>query len=209
MSAGLTIIKLGGSHAGSPQLREIATAVAAAQRAGVIVPGGGPFADAVRVAQDAIGLDDRAAHRMALLAMCQFGEAVASFDPRFVPASNIAHIREALAANTVPVWTPWPMTDGLDAVPASWDITSDSLAAWLGGRLGAARLLLLKSVDPPPQPVDPAHIVKSGVADPAFAHYLEGSGLDAWWLGPSAHPGLASMIDGESVCGVPIRNGKD
>ncbi len=208
MSANLTIIKLGGSLAGSPRLQESVAAVAGAERAGVIVPGGGPFADAVRVAQDNIGFGDRAAHRMALLAMCQFGEAVASFHPRLVSASGVVRIREAFAANAVPVWTPWPMADGLDAVPASWDITSDSLAAWLGGRLGAARLLLLKSTEPPPNPVGPADIVKWGIADPAFAHYLQKSGLDAWWLGPSALAGLASMIDGEGECGVPIRDGK-
>jgi aspartokinase-like uncharacterized kinase len=208
MSGGLTVVKLGGSHAASPRLREIVAAIAGAQRASVIVPGGGPFADTVRVAQEQIGFDDGAAHRMALLAMCQFGEALASLHRRLKPASGIARLRKTLAQDAVPVWMPWPMTDGLEALPASWDITSDSLAAWLGARLGAARLLLLKSAEPPlPRPVSAADLTKTGIADPAFAHYLEESGLAAWWLGPSALPRLSLMIDGQGECGVPIRTG--
>lgn len=207
MSNGLTVVKLGGSHAGGPRLRDIVAAIAGASRPCVVVPGGGPFADAVRAAQHAIGFDDGAAHRMALLAMCQFGEALASFHPRLVPANGLARTRELLAQDAVPVWMPWPVGDGLDEVPASWDITSDSLAAWLGTRLGAARLLLLKSTDPPPRPVHVEETAKWGVADPAFAHYLVGSGLEAWWLGPSALPGLAALIGGTGNAGVPIRTG--
>ena len=207
MSLALTIVKLGGSHAFSPYLREIAASVAAARRPAVIVPGGGPFADAVRAAQAQMGFDDGAAHRMALLAMCQFGEAVASLHPRLRRANGIARIRAALGANAVPVWMPWPVCDGLDTLPASWDITSDSLAAWLGAKLGAARLLLLKSADPPAGQFSAASLVKSGIADPAFPHYLEESGLEAWWLGPATLPHLSSMIDGEGEYGARILTG--
>ena len=33
----------------------------------IVVPGGGPFADAVRASQAEIGFDDAAAHEMAML----------------------------------------------------------------------------------------------------------------------------------------------
>ena len=65
----LTVIKLGGSHAFAPQLKDWIGAVAAQAGRIVLVPGGGPFADAVRDAQARMGFDDGAAHRMALLAM--------------------------------------------------------------------------------------------------------------------------------------------
>ena len=35
----------------------------------------------------------------------------------------------------------------LDELPASWDVTSDSIAAWVAGRVGAGRLVLVKAVD--------------------------------------------------------------
>ena len=69
----LAIVKLGGSHATGPHLWDWLAAIAAEAGSIAIVPGGGPFADAVRSAQASIGFDDRAAHAMALMAMAQFG----------------------------------------------------------------------------------------------------------------------------------------
>ena len=71
--ARLSIVKLGGSHANGRHLKDWLAAIAAEAGAIAIVPGGGPFADAVRTAQASMGYDDRAAHAMALKAMAQFG----------------------------------------------------------------------------------------------------------------------------------------
>jgi aspartokinase-like uncharacterized kinase len=35
----------------------------------------------------------------------------------------------------------------LDRLPASWQVTSDSIAAWVAGQAGAGRLVLVKEVD--------------------------------------------------------------
>jgi aspartokinase-like uncharacterized kinase len=35
----------------------------------------------------------------------------------------------------------------LDKLPASWQVTSDSIAAWVAGQAGANRLVLVKEVD--------------------------------------------------------------
>ena len=69
----LAIVKLGGSHATGPHIKDWLAAIAAEAGSIAIVPGGGPFADAVRAAQASMGYDDRAAHAMALMAMAQFG----------------------------------------------------------------------------------------------------------------------------------------
>ena len=202
----LTIVKLGGSHALSPRLAAAVAGIAAAQSPVVIVPGGGPFADAVREAQPRIGFSDAAAHRMALLAMCQYGEALVSLHERLAPAHSLAHIRDVLAAGGVPVWMPWPLTGGLDAVRESWDITSDSLAAWLAARLGATRLLLVKSAEPPASEpeADAETLAQSGIVDPAFPDYARESGVPAWWIGPSAIGQLACIIDGACEYGARI-----
>lgn len=199
-----TIIKLGGSHAFSPRVAEAVNTIAAASAPAVIVPGGGPFADAVREAQPRIGFDNAAAHRMALLAMCQYGEALASLNPRLAPANTIAAIRDALARDAVPVWMPWPLADGLEAVPASWDITSDSLAAWLAAHLGATRLILVKSAEPQSAHATAESLARDGVVDPAFASFLRGQAFTSWWIGPSAIPQLACMIGGACEYGCRI-----
>src|SRR6266700_3485022 len=124
-----TVVKLGGSHAFSAHLASWVAAIADCAGDVVVVPGGGPFADAVREAQPKIGFDDDAAHHMALLAMEQYGCALASLNGALVRADSLAAIGHAREAVKVPVWMPARMALAAD-IPASWDITSDSLAAW-------------------------------------------------------------------------------
>ncbi|MGZ5851302.1 MAG: amino acid kinase family protein, partial [Hyphomicrobium sp.] len=61
----MTVIKLGGSVAESGRLAAIVLIVAATRVPVVVVPGGGTFADAVRVAQAELGFGDAVAHHMA------------------------------------------------------------------------------------------------------------------------------------------------
>src|SRR5215831_12926344 len=102
----LAIVKLGGSHATRPHLKDWLAAIAAEAGAIVIVPGGGPFADAVRKGQASIGFDDRAAHAMALMAMAQFACALESLNPALRLAASRSAIRRALKDGAVPVWSP-------------------------------------------------------------------------------------------------------
>src|SRR5215467_7994519 len=79
---GPTVVKIGGSCAASLDLRRWRAAVAGWSGQVAIVPGGGPFADAVGAAKSAIGLDDAAAYHMAMLAMEQYARTLANFDAR-------------------------------------------------------------------------------------------------------------------------------
>src|SRR3954464_6414194 len=144
MPGDLTVIKLGGSHAFAPHLADWVKAITSYRGRIVVVPGGGPFADAVRAAQSKMGFDERAAHRMALLAMEQYGCGLASLDPRLVMAESHADIDRVLEAGQVPLWLPSRMALAAPEIPWSWDVTSDSLGAWLAGTIRAQRLLLVK-----------------------------------------------------------------
>src|SRR6476646_6107739 len=97
--AGITVVKLGGSQARSSHLASWLDVLSRCGGRAVIVAGGGPFADAVRTTQPAMGFDDRAAHHMALLAMEQYAVALASLQPRFTLAASVAAIRHALRAD--------------------------------------------------------------------------------------------------------------
>ncbi|HZZ60440.1 MAG TPA: hypothetical protein VFE63_04610 [Roseiarcus sp.] len=183
-SAKLVIVKLGGSLASGPHLKDWLAAIAAEAGSIVLVPGGGPFADAVRRAQASMGYDDGAAHAMALMAMTQFGRALQSFNPALRLTSSYSAIRRMLKDGKVPVWSPEPMTRAA-ALPESWDLTSDSLAAWLAGALGADRLVLVKHGLFSAAAFDARDLVARGVVDPLFPRYLGESGARAWLAAPT------------------------
>ena len=113
------VVKLGGSFAYSDYLQDWIEALAACAGRVVIVPGGGPFADAVRRAQTQMRFDDRAAHHMAVLAMEQYGRALASFNSALSLADSADAIQRDLSEKRVPVWMPSAMVlngDGYRAV---------------------------------------------------------------------------------------------
>lgn len=195
---GPVVIKIGGSCASTLDLRRWTAAVAASGGRAVVVPGGGPFADAVRDAQPRMGFDDSAAHHMAMLGMEQFGHALASFHERLSVADNMTDLQRVLSYGSVPVWLPARMAMQAADIPPSWQVTSDSLAAWLAGRLNAARLILLKQVELPRQPVAVSELVAKEIVDPAFPQFLKASASAAFILGPADH-----MAVGAAVCDDP------
>lgn len=188
---GLTVVKLGGSYAFSSDLPGWLAAIASSAGDIVLVPGGGPFADAVRSAQPRMGFDDDAAHHMALLGMDQYGRALAALNKRFTPAASIAGIRRALRAGNVPVWSPTEMVLKRNDIPRSWEVTSDGLAAWLACQIGARRVLLIKHVDPPPDPIRIEDLVARGVVDRSFAAFLRDGAVEASIVGPAQRPPAA------------------
>ena len=167
----LTVVKVGGSYATFPRLADVAAALAAGGGRTIVVPGGGPFADLVRSEQQRLGFDDAAAHRMALLAMAQFGQLLASFSDALVPAPSRAAIGDALTAGKVPVWQPLDILDGVPELPENWDLTSDSLAAWLAGQIGATRLVFLKRGSAPTSArLD--DLVEARIVDPLLPRFV-------------------------------------
>jgi 5-(aminomethyl)-3-furanmethanol phosphate kinase len=189
----LAIVKLGGSHAIGPHLKDWLAAIVAEAGSIAIVPGGGPFADAVRAAQAGIGYDDRAAHIMALMAMAQFGCALQSLNPVLRMAASRSAILRALKERKVPVWSPEQMARAA-ALPETWDLTSDSLAAWLAGALGANCLVLIKHGHFETETVDAHDLAAQGVVDPLFPRYLKESGARAWLAGPTDSARLAEGL---------------
>ncbi|MBI3979471.1 MAG: hypothetical protein HY331_14915 [Chloroflexi bacterium] len=143
------VVKVGGSLVEGPALdvvcRELA-ALAGASRL-LVVAGGGPLADAVRDLDRRYCLRDDTAHWMAILAMDQLGYFLAERIPDAVPARTEAEIEAALAAGRLPIWLPYRLLHALDPLPRSWEVTSDSIAAWAAGYLGSPLVVLLKSVD--------------------------------------------------------------
>jgi 5-(aminomethyl)-3-furanmethanol phosphate kinase len=202
---GITVVKLGGSYAGSAELKGWLDTLAACAGHAVLVPGGGPFADAVRDAQRSMGFDDRAAHHMALIAMEQYGCALANLGRRLARAASLAAIRRALGERRVPVWSPTRMVLAAADVPCSWDVTADSLAAWLAGRLRAKQILLVKQRKPAGTSIAARDLVARGIVDPRFPAFLNASGAAASVAGPADYAQAADPIRKGSPCGVRIQ----
>jgi len=192
----MLVVKLGGSLAESAELPYWlhACATAGAGRV-VIVPGGGPWADEVRILQAQQGFGDGRAHRLALRAMEAYGRVLARMQPRLVPAANIAAIRDVLAGAGVAVWMPHDMVVAEASIAQNWDVTSDSLAAWLAHQLGASGLLLVKSLANVEPQVSIAEMAERGWVDKSFPRYASGP-FTVHVLGKADHERAAGLFSG-------------
>ena len=185
------VIKLGGSLSADPLLKAWLDMLAEHGRGKVvIVPGGGAYADEVRTAQRRWNFDDAVAHRMALLAMEQYGLQLQGINPALVAADSVAKIESAMRDKKVAIWLASAMALAAPDISAAWDITSDSLAAWLAKTIRAARLILVKSCS-----VDAnghfAALARQGIVDAGFEEMVR----DARYA-----IDVVSKTDLESVC---------
>lgn len=199
------VVKLGGSVVRSSELQAWLDAIAASARPIVVVPGGGALADEVRVAQAELGFGDGAAHRMALLAMDQLAWAVAGLRPGLEVGDTEAALRRSLDQGRVAVWAPYALVAGRTDIAQSWTVTSDSLALWLGRRIGAERCFVIKSVRRQRAAFSAEQLARDGVVDAAFPAMLKDAGLPISLLGRGDQAAFAECLaTGEGNCGAII-----
>jgi aspartokinase-like uncharacterized kinase len=151
------VVKVGGgllAHPGALAATARAVAELARRRRVVVVPGGGPLADAVRRLHEGTGLSEDAAHWMAILAMDQYGHLLAERIAGAVLVEEPGGIAPVLDGGRVAVLAPYRWMRSADVLPHSWDATSDSVAAFVAGALDARHLVLVKPADG-----DPAELV--------------------------------------------------
>jgi len=192
------VIKIGGSLYDAPELPRWLDAVAShATGSTVLVAGGGPFADQVRAAQARWKFSDADAHLMAVYSMEQYARVFLAMEPRLVPARSPEEIESALAAGRVPVWFPARMVERQQGIEPVWDFTSDSLSAWLAGRIGARDLALVKSVTPPAGVHPASKLAAQGIVDRRFPDLLGAGNFAAWWLGRADYRWVSGLACGD------------
>ncbi len=193
--AGLLVVKAGGSLMDCiPGLMGI---LAASGRDLLIVPGGGPFADAVREA----GLPDEASHWMAVCAMEQMAWCWA--------AAGAVPVGLDDPVKGVCVLLPYGPMRTEDPLPHTWEVTSDTIAAWVAHHRGAP-LLLLKSVDGIPAPEggvaeEITEPVATDVVDPCLLPSLFGHGTFACILNGRRPERVRRFLAGTAVEGTYIK----
>jgi len=135
----------------------------------VIVPGGGMFADQVRLAQKQWQFDEIIAHQMAILAMQQMALLLKGIKPQFSVIDNLEAINNI---DSVIIWSPDIQGLNESGVKASWDVTSDSLAAWLANQLSIDELILIKSAQIPIN-YTLQQMQQQGILDKAFHQFAQ------------------------------------
>ena len=134
----MIVIKFGGSliHRGSELVREIIEYSDSEDETIVIVPGGSIFADTVR----RISAAEEAAHWMAVLAMEQYGYYLGNGNDSKLIDNLEIHGKGAY------ILLPYNLLKTKDELPHTWDVTSDTIAAWVAQKLGA-RFIKATDVD--------------------------------------------------------------
>ncbi|MBL1321680.1 MAG: delta 1-pyrroline-5-carboxylate synthetase [Methylophaga sp.] len=170
----MIVVKLGGSLFGTPELNAWMQILAdySKQTPIVVVPGGGPFADQVRLVDTQYNLKAESAHHMALLAMKQFGLLLADIEPKAKLISTNGEITSPLS-----IWLPDDSLVQEASLNHSWAVTSDSIALWLASKLSANNLLLIKRSQ-----INTASIrklIQTHVIDSAFSAIFASNKIDA------------------------------
>ena len=144
------VIKVGGSLAEEPtSIRALCcklSELAVAHRI-LIVPGGGKFADTVREFDRVFNLSDSSAHNMAILAMDQYGLFLSDITPNSRTTTVLGMTKNSRGAGVTWIFLPSRLMVGRASVEHSWDVTSDSIAAYIAGELKAEKLILVTDVD--------------------------------------------------------------
>ncbi len=124
----MIVLKIGGSLSGTARqlIRDISAGVR--HKVVLVVPGGGVFADMVRRLQ---GVSEDAAHWMAVLGMEQYSYYLAD--------GTDAHLTQTPfdLEMGVNIFLPYRFLWEHDELPHTWNVTSDTIAAWIARKLDA------------------------------------------------------------------------
>jgi aspartokinase-like uncharacterized kinase len=211
----LTVVKVGGGlgrGVGDDALRALCATVGdlGARHPLLVVPGGAHFADAVREADRRFRLPAATSHRMAVLGMEQFGWLLSELIPG---AQRCAELARPVAGRPSVLL---PARLELDALPASWQVTSDSIAAWVAGQVGAGRLVLVKEVDGlfadwparadllPRLTVAELAALRPGGVDEYLPTVLERASFETWVISGRDPQRLAELLDSGATAGTRI-----
>ncbi len=113
----------------------------------IIVPGGGRFADIVRHLYDKLKISDEIAHKMAILAMDQYGLLLKDIMKEALPTYSLKNALKASKRGILSIILPSKIVFSSDPLEHSWRVTSDSISAFIASSLKAEKLILAKDVD--------------------------------------------------------------
>ncbi len=175
--APIAVVKVGGSLLDWAELpaRLAAEIATRSDRRLVLIAGGGRLADVLRNLDRVHNLGEPRSHALALRILDATAAILAALLPRSRVVTSVEELLQAWSDGLVPILAPRETLDRddrltpTDALPHSWSVTTDSIAARVAELLGAGELVLIKSTDGPSGP-DPRAWTDSGLTD---AHFPE------------------------------------
>ncbi len=144
----------------------------------VLVAGGGKLADWLREADSRFQLGESVSHHLCLEALRVTAKLLAELLPQSRLVTTFDELQSSLADSTErAMWVFCPERFMIDwepirhpqPLPATWAVTTDSIAARLAEMIRADELVLLKSAAPPPEGP-----MSSGYVDDFFAVAAQG-----------------------------------
>ncbi len=114
----------------------------------LIVPGGGLFAETIRDAYTKFSIPEDIAHKMAVLAMNQYGLLLQSlFGDNTTIVEDINEINDCFEYKNIIIFQVSKMMHVNNNLPKMWSVTSDSISAHIAQIIGAENLILIKVID--------------------------------------------------------------
>ena len=194
-SSALRVVKLGGSlltQAGTRnRLQRWIKSEAETGWRNVWVVGGGKWVDLIREFDHEHQLTSQHSHTASIAAMDLTARLVSGWYPDWQVVDSLTRLNSLVSVQPAArvkardhvanlIWLPsMTLTEGELTLPESWDVTSDSIAAWLANRLKAVELVLLKSCDAGSARRD--QWSDAGLVDAHFSH-VAGDGLNVRWV---------------------------
>ena len=169
----------------------------------LIVPGGGPFADLVRDIDGMHVLSPDAAHWMAILAMDQY--AYYLHDKAGIELTPLL-----VRKNGVRILLPYEVMQRQDELPHSWDVTADTIAAWVAYKT-ASKLIKATDVDGVmldgrlQETIEASALAgRETCVDRALPDFLIKHGMDAFVVNGLIEGRLEDALNGKLVKGTKI-----
>jgi 5-(aminomethyl)-3-furanmethanol phosphate kinase len=170
------VIKIGGSLLARPRWPDELAELLVGRDEPLVVVGGGSVVDGLRAVDAASPRSPELVHELAIAAMGITGRLVA--DALGLPVVQAPGLQAGVLDMAA-----WLAASPQGDVPASWDVTSDSLAALVARATGRG-LVLVKSV-PPPVSLDLDALAAAGWVDAHFPRVASAL-AEITWAAPAA-----------------------
>ena len=198
------IVKLGGSLLDYPGLKKWLEVLSNTAAPMVIVPGGGPLANAVRNAQMHRKFTDAVGHHMGLLAMEQNAYYLSRLNPKLEPCDNWPAMQKSLANGKLPVWLPAQMVMADPDIVRDWTVTSDSLSVWLASRIQCDGLILVKSCPLSGKHTTAKQLSQKGIVDQSFPQRVAAAEFPVFITQRDKYHQLDSILAGNSFDAIKL-----
>ena len=207
------VVKLGGSLINSApdivnKLIEYSESSKNRDIAILIVPGGGIFADSIRTASKQYDIGEVASHWMATLAMEQYGYyLIDKTDSRGV--NSIEELPRGVS-----ILLPYRLLKETDELAHSWNVTSDTIAAWVASMVGIdARLIKVTDVDGVlvenelVQEIGATDLLNMGTTcvDVGLPEFIRTRNMDCMVVNGHYPERIVAAVEGEAVIGTHIK----